>query len=58
MENQAGRLVPALFLFFKKALYRIKTIGQHLSFNVLVDLDLDIQEKQIYAVDTDIYAQF
>ena len=33
-ENQAGRLVPALFLFFKKTLYRVKANGQHLSFYI------------------------
>ena len=30
-----------LFFLFKKALYRIKACGCHLSFYVLVDLDLD-----------------
>ena len=32
-ENEAGRLVPNLFLFFKKVLCKVKTGGQHLSFN-------------------------
>ena len=32
-ENEAGKLVPDLFLFFKKALDEVKTSGQHLSFN-------------------------
>ena len=31
-ENEAGRLVPNLFLFFKKALYEVKTSGLLLSF--------------------------
>ena len=31
---QAQRLVPDLFLFFKKALYEVKTNGQHLSFKI------------------------
>ena len=26
-ENEAGRLVPDLFLFFKKALYEVKASG-------------------------------
>ena len=26
-ENEAGRLVPELFLFFKKALYELKASG-------------------------------
>ena len=33
-ENVAGRLVPDLFLFFKKALYEVKVSGQQLSFNI------------------------
>ena len=33
-ENEAGQLVPDIFLFYKKALYKIKLSGQHLSFNV------------------------
>ena len=46
-ENQAGRLVPDLFLFFKKALFEIKASNQHLSFNIyLVDVHSDIQQKQ------------
>ena len=32
-ENEAGRLVPNLFLFFIKALYEIKASGLQLSFN-------------------------
>ena len=27
VENQAGRLFPELFLFFKKALYEVKATG-------------------------------
>ena len=33
-ENKAGRLVPDLFLFFKKALYKVKTKSWHPSFNL------------------------
>ena len=32
-ENEAGRLVPGLFLFFKKALFEVNAIGLQLSFN-------------------------
>ena len=32
-ENQAGRLVPDLFLIFKKALYEVKANGLQLNFN-------------------------
>ena len=32
-ENEAGRLVPDLFLFFKKALYEVKASSLQLSFN-------------------------
>ena len=34
-ENEAGRLVPDLFLFFKKALYELKVSVLQLSFNIL-----------------------
>ena len=34
-ENKAGKLVPDLFLFFKKALYEVKATGQQLSFNIV-----------------------
>ena len=33
-ENEAGRLIPDLFLFFKKALYKVKAGGQNFSFNI------------------------
>ena len=33
-ENEAKRLVPKLFLFFKKALYEVKASGLRLSFNI------------------------
>ena len=33
-ENEAGRLVPDLFLFFKKALYKVKAIVLQLDFNI------------------------
>ena len=33
-ENEAGRLVPDLFLFFKNALFKVKTRGHDLSFNI------------------------
>ena len=32
-ENEAGRLVPDLFLLFKKAQYEVKASGLQLSFN-------------------------
>ena len=32
-KNEAGRLVPELFLFLKKALLKIKKSGRHFSFN-------------------------
>ena len=34
-ENETERLVPDLFLLFKKALYKLKASGQHLSFNMI-----------------------
>ena len=33
-NNEAGRLVPDLFLFFKKAFHEIKASGLQLSFNI------------------------
>ena len=33
-ENEAGRLVPHLFLFFEKALYEVKANGLELSFSI------------------------
>ena len=33
-ENEAGRLVPDLFLFFKKALYKVKSNGLQLGFTI------------------------
>ena len=33
-ENEVGRLVPDLFLLFKKALYEVKESGLQLSFNM------------------------
>ena len=32
--NEVGKLIPNLFLFFKITLYKVKTSGLHLSFNV------------------------
>ena len=34
-ENEAGRLVADLFLFFKKALYEVTASGLQVSFNIL-----------------------
>ena len=34
VENEM-RLVPDLFLFFKKTLYEVKSSDEHLSFNML-----------------------
>ena len=33
-ENEAGRLVPDLFLIFKKALHEVKASGLRLRFNI------------------------
>ena len=35
-ETESGRLVPDLFLVFKKALCKVKTSDQHLSFNLFL----------------------
>ena len=34
-ENEARKLVPQLFLFFKKALYEVNASGLLLSFNIM-----------------------
>ena len=34
-ENEAGKLVPDFFLFFRKTLYEVKVSGLQLSFNIL-----------------------
>ena len=33
-QNEAGRVVLDLFLFFRKALYEVKASGLQLSFNI------------------------
>ena len=33
-KTKTGRLVPELFLFFKKALYELKASGLQLNFNI------------------------
>ena len=33
-ENEAGRLVPDFFLFFKKAVYKVKANGLQLGFDI------------------------
>ena len=33
-EIEAGRVVPELFLLFRKALYEVKASGLQLSFNI------------------------
>ena len=33
VENVTERLVPDIFLFFKKALYKVKGTGLHLTIN-------------------------
>ena len=34
-ENEAGRLVPDLSLFFKKVLFEVKASGLQLRFNII-----------------------
>ena len=44
-ESETGRLVPELFLFFKKALHEVKANSLYLIFNIYcisIALDLDI----------------
>ena len=34
-ENEAGKLIPDLFLFFQKAISEVKASGRQQSFNIL-----------------------
>ena len=48
-ENETGRLVPDISLFFRKALYEVKASGQKPQFQyILVALNFDIQSKKTY----------
>ena len=42
-ENEPGRLVPDLSLFFKNALYEMKASGLQLSVNIFDSPELAIQ---------------
>ena len=42
-ENEAGRLVRDLLLFFRKSSHEVKASGQHLSFIILVVIEFNIQ---------------
>ena len=57
-ENKAGKLVPDLFLFFKKALYKLKASGQHLRFNIFCNtLTWTYKRNKPYKIDADIQMQ-
>ena len=50
VKNEAKKLVPDLFLIFKKALDKVKASDQHLSFNILwYTLTLTYNENKIYS---------
>ena len=42
-ENEAGYLVPDLFLIFKKALFMVKANGHNLVFNISAEFNLEMQ---------------
>ena len=42
-ENEAGKLIPDLFLSFRKTLYEVKASGLQLSFNNFDNPQLGIQ---------------
>ena len=44
-ENDVGRLIPGLFLFFKKALYKVKANDQHLIYFGRPRLGHEIKNK-------------
>ena len=53
-RNEAARLVQDLFLFFKKALYKVNTDGQHLSLNFVRPIKTNFVTFQ--TVDLEIYS--
>ena len=42
MENEAGRLAPDLFLFFKKALYEVKASGLQIIVSIYFDMAINL----------------
>ena len=42
-ENDLDLTRSNVFLFFEKALYKLRTSGHHFSINILVALELDIE---------------
>ena len=55
-QNEAGRLVPDLFLSFKKALCEVKAIGQNLSFDMLLQTLTWTNKKNILYLTSDCYS--
>ena len=49
-QNEAGRIVPDLFLFFKKALYEVKAQSLQLSFNVSIASNLKYNKSKLYKI--------
>ena len=48
-ENDVGRLVPELFLFFKKALHEVKASDLQLSFKYIsIALSMAYKEYKLY----------
>ena len=49
-DNEAGRLVPDLFLFFRKALYEVKASVIQLSFKYFDSLQLGLKSNQTVCI--------
>ena len=49
-KNEAGNIAPDLFLFFKKAFYKVKASGLQLRFNIFL-IALNLQQKQCKILD-------
>ena len=59
VENEAGKLVPDRFLFFKKSLYQVKASGLQLDFTISRQLSnqhiIETNCLKLYTVDPDIF---
>ena len=47
-KSVCNRLLPDIFLFFKRVLYEVKGNGLQFSFNVLIALNLEYNQNKIY----------
>ena len=59
-ENETGRLVPDLFLFFKKALHKVQTSGLELGFTLFrepqIKDTIKTNFRKLQTIDPEIYS--